>query len=69
MKVKDKPVSKRGGKRAGAGRIGEYGEPTSTLCFRVPQTHRDLIKSMVRDYLDGLKTKNKTKKHEPHYGC
>jgi hypothetical protein len=69
MEATPKPISKRGGRREGAGRSKQYGEQTATLCFRVPQTHREKITAMVRVYLEGLKLEYKSKKHDPEYGC
>ena len=69
MEATSKPISKRGGRREGAGRSKQYGEQTSTLCFRVPQTHREKITAMVREYLETLKLEYKSTKREPEYGC
>lgn len=69
MKSEAKAKDNRGGRREGAGRLPKYGEPTATLCFRVPQTSREKITAMVRDYLETLKLEHKQKKREPEYGC
>ena len=57
-----------GGKRQGAGCKKLYGEPTVNITFRVPESHRLTIRTLVYDYMDRLKTKNKTN-HLPEYGC
>lgn len=59
----------RGGKRPNAGAKKKYGSTTSTVCFRVPDTHREQIVGIVRAYLDKLKHDYKQKQHEQHYGC
>lgn len=41
-----------GGKRANAGSKPKYNEPTKTISFRVPESHTDKIKSIVKDYLN-----------------
>jgi hypothetical protein len=69
MKSEAKAKDNRGGRREGAGRSKQYGEQTATLCFRVPQTHREKITAMVRAYLEGLKLEYKSKKYDPEYGC
>lgn len=68
MNTEQKRKDGRGGKREGAGRHSQYGSPTATLCFRVPQTHREAIKTMVRNYLESIKVAKK-RKIEPEYGC
>jgi len=45
-------VSQRGGIRAGAGAKHKYGEPTTTVAFRIPKSHKDSIKKIIRVYLD-----------------
>jgi len=45
-------VSQRGGRRAGAGAKHKYGEPTTTVAFRIPKSHKDSIKKIIRVYLD-----------------
>lgn len=43
-------------KRAkGGGRKPEYNEPTDTIAFRVPISHKDSIKRIVKEYLNKLK--------------
>ena len=69
MEAIPKPISKRGGRREGAGRTKQYGEKTATLCFRVPQTHREKITVIVRAYLENLKLEYKSNKSDPEYGC
>lgn len=64
----------RGGKRAGAGPPFKYGEKTMNITFRIPMTHKQIIKSMVKEYLDKVSAEyesnklNKSNKSE-HYGC
>jgi hypothetical protein len=57
----------RGGKREGAGRIPKYGEPTVNITFRVPTSSREIIRAMVKTYLDNLHIERNTK--IPEYGC
>jgi hypothetical protein len=57
----------RGGKRKGAGRNPKYGEPTVNITFRVPASSKELIRAMVKTYLDNLNTQPKNKLSE--YGC
>jgi len=45
-------ISTRGGRRAGAGAKHKYGEPTTTVAFRIPKSHKDSIKKIIRVYLD-----------------
>ena len=45
-------VSQRGGRRVGAGAKHKYGEPTTTVAFRRPKSHKDSIKKIIRVYLD-----------------
>ena len=47
---------KRGGKRTGSGAKPKYKEATVTVSFRVPSSHKDTVKKMVKDYLQGLTT-------------
>ena len=61
----------RGGKRAGAGHPFKYGEKTINITFRIPTSHKSLIKAMVKEYLDRVSAEyksNKSTKSE-HYGC
>ena len=44
-----------GGKRINAGRKPEYNEPTDTIAFRVPISHKESIKRIVKEYLSKLK--------------
>lgn len=41
----------RGGSRKGAGAKPKYGEPTTTIAFRVPLSKVDEIKSLVKMHL------------------
>jgi hypothetical protein len=45
-------ISTRGGRRVGAGAKHKYGEPTTTVAFRIPKSHKDSIKKIIRVYLD-----------------
>lgn len=63
----EQPKKGRGGKRIGAGRIPKYGEPTVNITFRVPASSTEIIRSMVRLYLENLNTQRNTK--IPEYGC
>jgi hypothetical protein len=61
----------RGGKRIGAGHPFKYGEKTINITFRIPTSHKEIIKSMVKEYLDKVSLdykSNKSTKSE-HYGC
>ena len=46
-------------RKPGGGRKPEYNEPTDTIAFRVPISHKESIKRIVKEYL--LKLKNKRK--------
>jgi hypothetical protein len=61
----------RGGKRLGAGHPFKYGEKTSNITFRIPTSHKEIIKSMVKEYLDKVSNDYKTSKptKSEHYGC
>ena len=53
----DKPETSkklRGGAREGAGNFSDYGEPTTTINFRVPKSHKEEIKNKLRPYLDEI---------------
>jgi hypothetical protein len=52
-------ASTRGGRREGAGAKHKYGEPTTTVAFRIPKSHKDSIKKMIRLYLDDIASKQK----------
>ena len=68
QKIKDN----RGGKRLGAGHPFKYGERTINITFRIPTSHKELIKSMVKEYLDKVSNEYKTSKptkSEQYYGC
>jgi len=61
----------RGGKRLGAGHPFKYGERTINITFRIPTSHKEIIKVMVKEYLDKVSNEyksNKSTKSE-HYGC
>ncbi len=69
--MEEKIKENRGGKRLGAGHPFKYGERTINITFRIPATHKEIIKSMVKDYLDKVSAEfksNKSNKSE-HYGC
>jgi hypothetical protein len=61
----------RGGKRVGAGHPFKYGERTINITFRIPTSHKELIKAMVKEYLDRVSAEYKTSKptKSEHYGC
>jgi hypothetical protein len=70
MELKKK--DNRGGKRVGAGHPFKYGERTINITFRIPTSHKQLIKLMVKEYLDRVSAEhksNKPTKPEQHYGC
>lgn len=69
MKTQQKTTSGWGGKREGAGKKPIYEEPTTNVTFRVPISHKEYVRKIVREYLDGLKYAAKSKKQEPEYGC
>lgn len=47
-----KPKPKHGGKRAGSGQKLKYGEPTTTVAFRVPVSKTDVVKDLVNKKLE-----------------
>lgn len=53
-KMMDFDKIKHGGKRQNSGAKPKYNEPTTTIAFRVPESHTDNIKSIVKDYLDKI---------------
>jgi hypothetical protein len=57
--MKPKNIERRGGKRAGAGAKHKYGEPTTTVAFRIPKSHKDSIKKIIRVYLDQVASTQK----------
>ena len=57
--MKPKNIERRGGKRVGAGAKHKYGEPTTTVAFRIPKSHKDSIKKIIRVYLDQVATTQK----------
>lgn len=61
----------RGGKRLGAGHPFKYGEKTKNITFRIPESHKEIIKAMVKEYLDKISAEYKSKKStkSEHYGC
>jgi hypothetical protein len=69
MELKKK--DNRGGKRVGAGHPFKYGERTINITFRIPTSHKELIKVMVKEYLDKVSAEHKTIKptKSEHYGC
>lgn len=48
---------KRGGFRAGSGRKSIYGEPTSVITFRCPESHIQELKNMIEEKLCEWKIK------------
>jgi hypothetical protein len=51
-----KEIKKRGGKRAGAGAKSKYGEPTSTIAFRVPNSKKIELKKIIKKHLKKWET-------------
>ena len=52
--TKKKVVTKaknHGGKRAGAGAKTKYGEPTTTIAFRVPNSKKVELKTTIKTHL------------------
>lgn len=49
----------RGGKRVGAGHPFKYGERTINITFRIPTTHKETIKAMVKQYLENVSQSHK----------
>jgi len=45
----------RGGFRKGSGAKPQYIEPTKTIAFRVPISHIEPLKQIVKEYLNQLK--------------
>ncbi len=50
-----KGIPKVGPRKPGAGRKQSETGPTTTIAFRVPVSHENRIKVMVRNYLNELK--------------
>jgi len=46
---------KRGGKRKGSGNKPKYGEPTTTIAFRVPISRKEHVKTVMNKLLDEWK--------------
>jgi len=69
--MKQEKKENRGGKRLGAGQPFKYGEKTINITFRIPTSHKELIKAMVKEYLDRVSTEHKLNKptKSEHYGC
>lgn len=58
-------------RKPGGGRKPEYNEPTDTIAFRVPISHKERIKNIVKeelqnikDYIDHCKTEEYNFKEE-----
>jgi hypothetical protein len=66
MKTKS---SSWGGKRIGAGKKPLYQEPTSNMTFRVPVSHKDMVKELVREYLNKLKMPKESAKEQSENEC
>lgn len=58
-----KKKNKSGGKRTSAGRKGKYGEPTTTIAFRVPESKVDEVRETVNELI-GIDTKPENKSNE-----
>jgi len=69
MEIKAK--ENRGGKRNGAGPPFKYGEKTINITFRIPASHKEAIKVILKDYLDKVSNEYKSIKSSKseHYGC
>ena len=52
---KKKKKDNRGGKRKGAGRKSEYGEPTKVMSFRYPASKLKEFEAMIYTKLASLK--------------
>jgi len=50
---------KRGGTRKGAGAKPKFGEPTTTIAFRVPESKVPEIKKIVKTKIETYKLKKK----------
>lgn len=69
METQQKTINTWGGKRDGAGKKPLYEEVTTNITFRVPVSHKELIRVMVKDYLNKLKKPVQSKRQESEYGC
>jgi hypothetical protein len=69
MKTQQKTSNGWGGRRAGAGKKSLYQEPTANMTFRVPVSHKDMVRRLVMEYLDKLKKPIAKDTHIPEYGC
>ena len=47
-----KSKTKKGGSRKGSGAKSKYGEPTTTIAFRVPISRVQHVKDLMRGLLD-----------------
>jgi len=45
-------ANKKGGSRKGSGAKSKYGEPTTTIAFRVPISRVQHVKDLMRGLLD-----------------
>lgn len=60
----------RGGKREGAGPKFKYGEETSNITLRVPNSKKAEVKRLVYAYLEQYTNKKSAKDVKgEHYGC
>ncbi len=61
---------KHGGKRVGAGPKFKYGELTSNITLRVPNSKKEDVRKLVRDYLrDYVVTRDRSESKGGYYGC
>jgi hypothetical protein len=69
--MKQEHIENRGGKRIGSGPPFKYGEKTINITFRIPASHKEIIKAMVKEYLDRVSAEYKESKptKSEHYGC
>jgi hypothetical protein len=47
-------IEKWGGERPNSGRKKKYGEDTKLTTFRIPISHIDYVKNLVKKYLNSL---------------
>jgi hypothetical protein len=60
----------RGGKREGAGPPFKYGELTSNITLRVPNSKKDDVRKLVREYLrDYVVKRDRSESKGGYYGC
>ena len=50
-----KSIKLKSTRKPGCGRKGHYKEKTTTVSFRVPESHKPNVQGIVNDYLKPLK--------------